>query len=122
MFLRVHLATFANLSTVLEAPNLRDDFYCSVLAFSKTANRLAVGLGDKVYLWNEVQGVISPPRELEGSSLRTGYITSLAFSSEQGARAILAIAHGDGQLVLWSPCDREPRILRMRVPNSAVDV
>lgn len=35
---------------VLDAPALRDDFYCSLLAYSKTLQCLAVGLGIHVYL------------------------------------------------------------------------
>ena len=39
---------------VLDAPQLRDDFYCSVLAFTPTSRTLAVGLNNKVYLWSEL--------------------------------------------------------------------
>jgi hypothetical protein len=37
------------LLTVLDAPSLRDDFYCSVLAYSEAAKVLAIGLGNTVY-------------------------------------------------------------------------
>lgn len=42
---------------VLDAPNLRDDFYCSVLAYSPTCHTLAVGLGSLLYGWSEGGGV-----------------------------------------------------------------
>jgi hypothetical protein len=38
-------------STVLDAPNLRDDFYCSVLAYSSTCHTLAVGLGSCKFIY-----------------------------------------------------------------------
>lgn len=38
---------------VLDAPSLRDDYYCSVLAYSATAQTLAVGLGNVLYTWSE---------------------------------------------------------------------
>ncbi|KAK2603939.1 hypothetical protein QQS21_003874 [Conoideocrella luteorostrata] len=42
---------------VLDAPNLRDDFYCSVLAYSLSFQTLAVGLGNVVYAWSDKEGV-----------------------------------------------------------------
>ncbi|PQE17395.1 meiosis-specific apc c activator ama1 protein [Rutstroemia sp. NJR-2017a BVV2] len=42
---------------ILDAPNLRDDFYCSVLAYSATSHTLAVGLGSLLYAWSEMAGV-----------------------------------------------------------------
>lgn len=44
-------------SRVLDAPNLRDDFYCSVLAYSLNLQTLAVGLGNIVYTWSDREGV-----------------------------------------------------------------
>ena len=40
-----------NALKVLEAPDLRDDFYLNLLDWSQQ-NILAVALGDKIYLWN----------------------------------------------------------------------
>jgi hypothetical protein len=34
---------------VLDAPNLRDDYYCSVLAYSPLTKILAVSLGNAIY-------------------------------------------------------------------------
>jgi len=91
---------------VLDAPAFRDDFYCSLLAYSRTAQCLAVGLGTHVYLWSESRGV-DTPRSL--SSTLAGHITSLSFSSTEGGHAILAIGRSDGRVTLWSPLDAEPR-------------
>lgn len=95
---------------VLDAPALRDDYYCSLLAYSFTLQCLAVGLGPHVYLWSEdranaqhsIPDSLAAPR---GSS----HVTSVSFSSVAGASAILAIGRGDGRITLWSPTDPEPR-------------
>lgn len=95
---------------VLDAPALRDDYYCSLLAYSFTLQCLAVGLGPHVYLWSEdransqhnIPDSLTAPR---GSS----HVTSVSFSSVAGASAILAIGRGDGRITLWSPQDPEPR-------------
>ena len=95
---------------VLDAPALRDDYYCSLLAYSFTLQCLAVGLGPHVYLWSEdranarhnIPDSLTAPR---GSS----HVTSVSFSSVAGASAILAIGRGDGRITLWSPQDSEPR-------------
>ncbi|KAK0741786.1 WD40-repeat-containing domain protein [Apiosordaria backusii] len=95
---------------VLDAPNLRDDFYCSVLAFSYINNTLAIGLGDMVYGWSEHGGVqllnkgarVAHYEHLDGPS----HITSVAFSSTEGESAILAIGRSNGTLSLMSLKDK----------------
>ncbi|EMT73099.1 Meiosis-specific APC/C activator protein AMA1 [Fusarium odoratissimum] len=42
---------------VLDAPNLKDDFYCSPLAYSYTAQTLVVCLGSLLYAWSEFRGM-----------------------------------------------------------------
>ena len=91
---------------MLDAPALRDDYYCTLLAYSETAECLAVGLASHVYLWSERRGVNTP------DSLTTpfaGHVTSLSFSSTEGGHAILAIGRADGRITLWSPFDADPR-------------
>ncbi|KAF2141366.1 uncharacterized protein K452DRAFT_229057 [Aplosporella prunicola CBS 121167] len=93
-------------TTILDAPALRDDYYCSLLAYSYTAKCLAVGLAGNVYLWSETQGVGTP------ESLNIPYaahVTSVSFSSTQGGQAILAIGRADGGVALWSVFEQEPR-------------
>ncbi|KAK5997374.1 putative WD repeat-containing protein C13G6.08 [Cladobotryum mycophilum] len=89
---------------VLDAPNLRDDFYCSVLAYSPNCEQLAVGLGNVLYTWSEGTG----PRSIHGSAIDGIWLTSIAFSSVQGAKCILAIGRTDGSLVLKSIPSRNP--------------
>ena len=87
--------------TVLDAPGLRDDFYCSMLAYSGTCHTLAVGLGSLLYAWSEVAGV----HLLHGGAGSGSWLTSLAFSSVQGRKAILAFGRSDGHLTLMSLYD-----------------
>ena len=84
---------------VLDAPRLRDDFYCSTLAYCDTTRTLAVGLSPRVYLWSEEGGVRFPP--LIATS-PTDYVTSLSFSSTKGGKSILAVGRLSGQILLWS--------------------
>ncbi|KAL3425457.1 WD repeat domain-containing protein [Phlyctema vagabunda] len=86
---------------VLDAPNLRDDFYCSVLAYSATCHTLAVGLGALLYAWSEMTGV----HLLHGGTGNNSWLTSLAFSSPQGCKSILAFGRSDGTLNLMSIYD-----------------
>ena len=93
-------------STVLDAPQLRDDFYCSVLAYCRTTNTLAVGLHSRVYLWSEESGVQYPRID---ENRRSSYVTSLSFSSTEGRLAILAVGRNSGQVGLWSLFEEEER-------------
>lgn len=91
---------------VLDAPALRDDFYCSLLAYSNTSNYLAVGLGPHVYLWSETRGVNTPDSL---TAPFAAHVTALSFSSTVGGKAILAIGRANGRITLWSPFDPDPR-------------
>ncbi|KAH6618866.1 meiosis-specific APC/C activator protein AMA1 [Boeremia exigua] len=101
-----------DIQPLLDAPQLRDDYYCTLLAYSSTAKYLAVGLGNFVHLWSERDGVKTPesinsvPTDSEPD---THHITSLDFSSTQGGQAILAVGRADGRIGLWSPFGFEPR-------------
>lgn len=99
---------------VLEAPLLRDDFYCSTLAYSSTSGILAVGLGHRVYLWSEARGVQYPPFSDQHPS---NFVASLSFSSENGGRSILAVGRQTGLLSLWSTFDSDIRF-EISHPNS----
>ncbi|KAI0121298.1 WD40-repeat-containing domain protein [Xylariales sp. AK1849] len=86
---------------VLDAPGLRDDFYCSTLAFSPTCNTLAVGLGNLLYGWSETTGVSMLHPGVKDRS----WLTSVAFSSNEGCKSILAFGRSSGSLVLLSLFD-----------------
>lgn len=90
---------------MLDAPQLRDDYYCSVLAYCHSRKTLAVGLSTKVYLWSETGGVHYPDLGDE----RNAYVTSLSFSSQEGGHSILAIGRNDGHISLWSLFDSGTR-------------
>ncbi|KAI5251654.1 WD40 repeat-like protein [Aureobasidium subglaciale] len=92
--------------SLLDAPALRDDYYCSLLAYSDTAQCLAVGLGAQVYTWSETRGVDSPESLGPPAS---GHVTSLSFSSTEGGRSILAVGRSNGCLTLWSSSELVPR-------------
>ena len=98
---------------VLDAPRIRDDYYCSILAYSYTCGILAVAISHSVYIWSEVAGVQYPP--LIPARLNN-YVTSLSFSSTEGGHSILAIGRQSGQVSLWSPLDVEMRF-EARHPN-----
>lgn len=91
---------------ILDAPFLRDDFYCSILAYSSTSGYLAVGLCHRIYLWCEALGVQHPPLRDQHYS---NYVTSLSFSSENGGKSILAVGRRTGMLSLWSTFDTAVR-------------
>ncbi|KAG2419595.1 hypothetical protein HFD88_004391 [Aspergillus terreus] len=91
---------------VLDAPGLRDDFYCSTLAYSSVSGILAVALASEVYLWSDEFGVQHPPFS---DQLPSNYVSSLSFSSENGRKSILAVGRRSGLLSLWSTFDSEAR-------------
>ena len=88
---------------MLDAPNLRDDYYCTVLAYCYSARTLAVGLANRVYLWSEAFGVRYPPDDV--NTRPSTYVTSVSFSSPEGGHSILAIGRSSGQISLWSLYD-----------------
>ncbi|KAL9599813.1 MAG: hypothetical protein Q9219_003599 [cf. Caloplaca sp. 3 TL-2023] len=100
---------------VLDAPQLRDDYYCSVLAYCRTTRTLAVGLSNKVYLWSEAFGVQYP--RMDETTRRNSYVTSLSFSSAEGGHAILAIGRNSGHISLWSLYDEGTRF-ESQQPNA----
>ncbi|KAL1879095.1 hypothetical protein VTK73DRAFT_7319 [Phialemonium thermophilum] len=88
---------------VLDAPNLRDDFYCSMLAYSPTSHTLVVALGNMLYLWSEQLGA----RLIDPGAHDNDWITSVAFSSAQGRKGILAYARSNSKMTLMSIRDGE---------------
>ncbi|KAJ4322925.1 hypothetical protein N0V84_004578 [Fusarium piperis] len=101
---------------VLDAPNLKDDFYCSPLAYSPTSHTLVVCLGNLLYAWSEAGGV----HMIHGAQAGT-WLSSVSFSSAQGTKAVLGIGHSDGSVVLKSLFDGLPRFeVRQPFPISCV--
>ncbi|KAL1883958.1 hypothetical protein Daus18300_000066 [Diaporthe australafricana] len=98
---------------VLDAPSLRDDYYCSILAFSPVCQTLAVGLGTRLYSWSEENGVQT--LEDNGPS-DSSWLTTVDFSSRQGRKCILAYGRSNGLLNLMSLWDA-PRLYDRQYPR-----
>ncbi|KAF3942479.1 hypothetical protein ABW19_dt0202973 [Dactylella cylindrospora] len=98
-------AAAANLKRrrVLDAPGLRDDFYCTLLAYSPASEVLAVALGADIYAWTE-RGGAKPFKPWSQSQ-----ITAMAFSSTTGKLDILAVGRVDGVISLWGLGEQVPR-------------
>ena len=62
---------------------------------------MAVGLGSLLYAWSDMAGV----HLLNNGSINGAWLTSLAFSSNQGKKCILAFGRSDGSLNLMSMYD-----------------
>lgn len=68
------------------------------MAYDSACNTLAVGLGGLLYGWSESSGV-----SLINAGVGDGsFLTSMAFSSEQGEKSILAFGRSNGRLSLMS--------------------
>lgn len=103
---------------ILDAPLLRDDYYCQPMALCHTTGLLAVGLGEDVYLWSERRGIGFCPFP---RPYTTSAVTSLSFSSTEGQQSILAVGRFAGQVYLWSTFEPEIRFsVRHPAPVSCV--
>lgn len=71
------------------------------MAYSRKRETLAVGLGDLLYGWSESTGVTL----LNAGNRDGSWLTSVAFSSEQGEKSILAFGRSSGLLSLMSLYD-----------------
>lgn len=116
--IRAWLPGHADAHRVLDAPNLRDDFYCSILAYSLTSRTLAVGLGNLLYGWSETRGV----QLLNAGIDPDCYLTSLSFSSAEGCKSILAFGRSDNTLGLLSLYDDPDTSALRSAPRPRFDV
>lgn len=98
---------------VLDAPGLRDDFYCSIMAYDPNCGILAVGLGGLLYVWDEDTGV----RLLNAGSSDSSWLTSMAFSSEVGEKSLLAFGRSNGRLMITSMYDSLLPRLEAHLPS-----
>ncbi|CAK7271785.1 hypothetical protein SEPCBS119000_004782 [Sporothrix epigloea] len=98
---------------ILSAPNYRDDFYCSLLAYCPTTGTIAVGLADLLYTWSEAGGAV----HLNGGNDSQIWLTCLAFSSEEGGRGILAF--GRSNKVFGLMAVKEANNTRMLIEESS---
>lgn len=84
---------------VLDAPNLKDDFYLNLVDWS-ASNMVAVGLGSCVYLWNAGNGSVTKLCDLSTDSVRHGdeMIASVTWSA-RGTH--LAVGTLTGVVQVW---------------------
>ncbi|KAK3513589.1 hypothetical protein QTP70_025368 [Hemibagrus guttatus] len=79
---------------VLDAPELRNDFYLNVMDWGKL-NILAVALSEHVYLWDAALGQIVLLKKMEEEN---GYISSISWSKDGN---FLAVGTSDCKVELW---------------------
>lgn len=97
---------------VLDAPNLMNDFYLSVLDWSKQ-EQLAIALGNAVYVLDTDKGGITNLCNLDSGP---SYISSVQWNR---SGKYLAVGTSDAEIQLWD-VDAHKLVRRMRSHNSRV--
>lgn len=77
---------------VLDAPNIVDDFYLNLVAWSLT-NLIVIGLEDAVYVWNALTGSVGLLCEVPGK-----IVTSLRWSDDG---SYISLGKDDGTVEIW---------------------
>lgn len=77
---------------VLDAPNIVDDFYLNLVAWSLT-NLIVIGLEDAVYVWNASSGSVGLLCETPGT-----VVSSLRWSDDG---SYISIGKDDGSIEIW---------------------
>lgn len=77
---------------VLDAPNIVDDFYLNLVAWSPT-NLIVVGLDDAVYVWNASTGAVGLLCELAGTT-----VSSLRWLDDG---SYILVGRDDGAVEIW---------------------
>ncbi|EPE09298.1 wd domain-containing protein [Ophiostoma piceae UAMH 11346] len=86
----------------LSAPEIRDDFYITPIAFCLTTGTMAVALGDELLTWMDGDECAT---YVNGSTRKDVHLTSLAFSCAEGGRSILAFGRSNGLFGLMALSD-----------------
>ena len=86
----------------LSAPEIRDDFYITPMAFCLTTGTMAVALGDELLTWTDGDECAT---YVNGSTRKDVHVTSLAFSCVDGGRSILAFGRSNGLFGLMALSD-----------------
>eukprot|EP00897_Mesotaenium_endlicherianum_P007633 jgi/Mesen1/6899/ME000353S05923 len=90
---------------ILDAPELRDDFYLNVMDWSAN-NVLALGLGATCYLWNATSGSVSELMTLEDED---DYISSVSWAPD-GRHLAVGLASSEVQIWEASPAKQKRRM------------
>ena len=77
---------------VLDAPNIVDDFYLNLVAWSLT-NLIVIGLEDAVYVWKALSGLVGLLCETHGP-----LVSSLLWSEDA---SYISIGKDDGTIEIW---------------------
>ncbi|GME73555.1 unnamed protein product [[Candida] boidinii] len=77
---------------VLDAPGLRNDFYCNLISWSPEYDHVAVGLGAITYIWKDAEGT----KPLQ--SIATEQISCVSFSNKE----YLIVGTKSGRLILYN--------------------
>ncbi|GMH39224.1 hypothetical protein BSKO_07122 [Bryopsis sp. KO-2023] len=85
---------------VLDAPDLRDDFYLNLMDWS-SSNILAIGLGTVIYMWNATTQEVTRLHDL---AVDHDDICSVAWSRISG---YLAVGTRRGIVQLWDPNEKK---------------
>ncbi|CEP63129.1 Ama1p LALA0_S07e03026g [Lachancea lanzarotensis] len=98
---------------VLDAPSLRNDFYCNLVSWSKKTDNIAVGLGCAVYLWSNTRGAANV---LHYSYLqsREDYVTCVSFSPFDQH---LAVGTKQGRILIFDQLEEEESGLEADKPK-----
>lgn len=83
------------------------------MAYSSTCNILVIGLGSLLYGWSETTGVSM----LHPGNRDRSWLTSVAFSSTQGGKSILAYGRSSGYIGLLSMFDNMVPRFEVQHPN-----
>ncbi|MED6275860.1 ubiquitin-protein transferase activating protein, partial [Characodon lateralis] len=99
---------------ILDAPDLRNDFYLNLLDWS-SRNILAVALNNNVYLWDAAQGDIHLLMKMEREE---DYISSLSWTKEGN---YLAVGTSDCKVQLWD-VENQKRLRSMASHTARIGV
>ncbi|CCE61579.1 hypothetical protein TPHA_0A05040 [Tetrapisispora phaffii CBS 4417] len=86
---------------VLDAPNLRNDFYSNLICWSKITNNVIVGLGSNVYIWSDVQGAVQV-MEHDYLGKHNDYVTCVSFCP---FNSFFLVGSKQGRLILFNQDD-----------------
>eukprot|EP01134_Creolimax_fragrantissima_P007897 CFRG7897T1 len=98
---------------ILDAPELRDDYYLNLLSWHDTQNTLAVALGPTVYLWNADTSDITKLMDLPDPN---SYVSSVQWMPQGN---VIAVGNDDGEVMLWD-AENVKRLRTMKGHSSLV--
>lgn len=81
-------------ASVLDAPNIRDDYYSNIMDWGKN-NLLAVALGSEIHLWNAKNRSVQKLLQVDRVN---DYPSSVAWSND--AKRV-AVGHQCSEIQLW---------------------